>query len=55
MSTITNTETIVNASKLAIALNHVKNNRIEYLIVMLLAHMVGLTTKAAEHASGVCG
>ena len=55
MSTITNTETIVNASKFAIALNHVKNNRIEYLIVMLLAHMVGLTSKAAEHASGVCG
>ncbi len=48
-------ETIVNASKFAIALNHIKNNRIEYLIVMLLAHMVGLTSKAVEHASGVCG
>ncbi len=49
------TETIVNASKFAIALNHIKNNRVEYLIVMLLAHMVGLTSKAAEHAAGVCG
>ena len=48
-------ETAVTAGKFAIALNHVKNNRIEYLIVMLLAHMVGLTSKAAEHASGVCG
>ena len=55
MSITTSSETIVNASKFAIALNHVKNNRIEYLIVMLLAHMVGLTSKAAEHASGVCG
>lgn len=55
MSLPATSETIVNASKFAIALNHVKNNRIEYLIVMLLAHMVGLTSKAAEHASGVCG
>ena len=47
--------TVVATSKVAIALNHLKNNRIEYLIVMLLAHMVGLTSKAAEHASGVCG
>ncbi len=45
---------VVTASKFAIACNHIKNNRIEYLIVMLLAHMVGLTSKAAEHASGVC-
>ena len=46
---------VIAASKFAIAMNHIKNNRIEYLIVMLLAHMVGLTSKAAEHASGVCG
>ncbi len=46
---------VIAASKFAIAINHIKNNRIEYLIVMLLAHMVGLTSKAAEHASGVCG
>lgn len=55
MKTAATVDTVVNASKFAIALNHVKNNRIEYLIVMLLAHMVGLTSKAVEHASGVCG
>lgn len=49
------TETAVNVGKLALAINHIKNNRIEYLIVTLLAHMIGLTSKAAEHASGVCG
>ena len=48
------TESAVTMSKAAIALNHIKNNRVEYLIVMLLAHMIGLTSKAAEHASGVC-
>ncbi len=54
MSALTGNDVIA-ASKFAIAMNHIKNNRIEYLIVMLLAHMVGLTSKAAEHASGVCG
>ena len=48
------TETVIETSRFAIALNHVKNNRIEYLVLMLLAHMVGLTSKAAEHASGMC-
>lgn len=50
-----NTETAMNVSKFALAINHVKNNRIEYLIVTLLAHMIGLTAKAQEHVSGVCG
>ena len=54
MANIATTDVIA-VSKFAIAINHIKNNRIEYLIVMLLAHMVGLTSKAAEHASGVCG
>lgn len=48
-------ETAIGVSKFAIAMNHVRNNRIEYLVLMLLAHMIGLTSKAAEHASGVCG
>ncbi len=48
-------ETVVEAGKLASVLSHIKNNRIEYLVVCLMAHMVGLTSKAAEHASGVCG
>ncbi len=54
MTAVTGNDVIA-VSKFAIAMNHIKNNRIEYLIVMLLAHMVGLTSKAAEHASGVCG
>lgn len=48
-------ETVVEAGKWASIANHVKNNRIEYLVLALIAHIVGLTTKAAEHASGVCG
>ncbi len=47
-------ETVMNVSKFAIALDHLKNNRIEYLILLLLSHMVGFTAIAAEKAQGVC-
>ncbi len=48
-------ETVVEIGKWTSICNHVKNNRIEYLVIALIAHIVGLTSKAAEHASGVCG
>lgn len=54
MSEIHTVETVANVSKMAIAMDHLRNNRIEYLILLLLSHMVGLTSKAAEHAQGVC-
>ncbi len=47
-------EQAVAVSKFVIVMDHIRNNRIEYLILLLLSHMVGLTSKAAEHASGVC-
>ncbi len=47
-------ETIVPVSKMAMVLDHLKNNRIEYLVVLLFSHVLGLTSKAMDHASGVC-
>ena len=47
-------ETVIETGKWASICNHVKNNRIEYLVLALIAHIVGITSKAAEHASGVC-
>ncbi len=41
-------------SKFAIAMDHIKNNRIEYLVLLLLSHMLGLTTKAFDYGTGVC-
>jgi len=41
-------------SKLAIALDHIRNNRIEYLVLLLLSHMVGVTTVVFEKAQGMC-
>lgn len=42
------------ATKAAIALLHLKNNRIEYLILGLLGHMLGLTATAGTYVAGVC-
>ena len=49
-----NTETVVETGKVASALAHVKANRTEYLIVLVLAHLVGLTDKLLEQTSGMC-
>ena len=47
-------ETVVTASKMAMVIDHLKNNRIEYLVLVLFSHVLGLTTTAMDHAAGVC-
>lgn len=47
-------ETVVQTSKMAMVIDHLKNNRIEYLVLVLFSHVLGLTSKAQEHVSGVC-
>jgi hypothetical protein len=49
-----NTETAVTAGKYASIISHIKNNRIEYLVLVVLAHTVGLTDKILQQTSGVC-
>jgi len=44
----------VNASKVVVILDHIKNNRIEYLLLVALGHLVGATAYISERASGVC-
>ena len=48
-------ETGVKAARTAAALNHVKNNRTEYLVLLVFTHMLGLTDVLVQKASGVCG
>jgi len=48
------TETVVSTTKVLTALDHLKNNRIEYLMVLILSHFLGITDKLISHASGVC-
>jgi hypothetical protein len=49
-----NTETAVECTKWATAMNHLKNNRIEYLLLVGILHLVGVTNKAYSHVQGVC-
>ncbi len=48
------TETIVNSSKMAMVIDHISKNRIEYLVVLLFSHVLGLTSQVLDRASGVC-
>ena len=49
------TDTALTLGKGAVMLNHLKNNRIEYLVLVLFSHVLGLTDLALSKASGVCG
>ena len=56
--TIVDSETAttgVKALRTAAALNHIKNNRTEYLVLLVFSHMLGLTDVLFQKASGVCG
>ena len=44
----------ITASKIVVILDHIKNNRIEYLLLVAIGHLVGATAYVAERASGVC-
>lgn len=44
----------VKVARVAAVMNHVKNNRIEYLVMLVFSHMLGLTDLAISKASGVC-
>lgn len=48
------TETVVATSKMAMVKDHLSNNRLEYLVLLLFSHVLGLTSKATEHVAGVC-
>lgn len=54
MSVSQTAETVMNVSKWATFVDHVKNNRIEYLLLMGIMHIAGITQMAYSQASGVC-
>ena len=47
-------ETCIEVGKWASIANHVRANRIEYLLLIGILHLVGITNKAYSHVSGVC-
>lgn len=47
-------DTTASTVKVVSALDHIKNNRIEYLMLLILSHFLGITDIVINHASGVC-
>lgn len=47
-------EAAMNASKIVMCIDHVKNNRIEYLLLVAIGHLVGATSFVFDKAAGVC-
>ena len=47
-------ETVVEVTKWSSIYSHIKNNRIEYLVLIVLAHAVGLTDRILQETNGVC-
>jgi len=47
-------ETAVSTGKWAALVSHVANNRIEYIGLMIILHLVGVTDKILEQTNGVC-
>lgn len=54
MTSIPHVDTVVPVAKVVTALDHLKNNRIEYLLVLIISHFLGITEILLNHASGVC-
>lgn len=48
------TDAVKTGLTVANCLNHVRNNRVEYLIVSLLMYSVGALDKGIEYAAGIC-
>ena len=47
-------ETVVTTGKWAALVSHVAANRIEYIGLMIILHLAGITDKVLEQTSGVC-
>ena len=48
------TDAIIPGVKVASAFNHIKNNRIEYLMVLMISHFLGITDIVLSQVNGVC-
>jgi hypothetical protein len=46
--------TVKDAVTTASILTHVKNNRIEYLLLVGLLHLLGISDRVFTHAAGMC-
>lgn len=47
-------DTVVTASKGVVVLDHIKNNRLEYLVLMAIGTILGWTQEVLSYAQGMC-
>lgn len=47
-------EVALTTSKAVVLMDHIKNNRIELLLVLAIGTMLGWTNEAITYASGMC-
>ena len=47
-------ETVKDAVTARSLLNHLRENRIEYLLVVLVAHLLGVSDRILASTSGIC-
>ena len=50
----TTAETVKTALTATSVISHLKNNRIEYLLLTLLAHFLGVSERVLAQLNGVC-
>lgn len=48
------TDVAIKGLTVANCLNHIRNNRIEYLVLSLLAYSIGALDKAIDYGTGLC-
>lgn len=46
--------TVQNAITVSSVVSHIKNNRIEYIGLVILSHLLGVSDYILNNASGVC-
>jgi hypothetical protein len=51
---MTGIKEVAEVGRYAMLMNHLKNNRIEYLLCVGILHLVGITNKAYAQVQGVC-
>lgn len=48
------TDAAVKTAKAVVVLDHLKNNRLEYLLLVAIGSVLGWTQQAMTHLQGVC-
>jgi hypothetical protein len=54
MTDVATVETVKEAASAASVLNHIRSNKVEYLLGMVLLHLIGVSDRLLAQLNGVC-